>query len=96
MMSPTTARGLLGNFLHGADPPAADQNASPPPVQSPTSSSLRAILAAEARGRGAKGGAGEHKGLRDGGRGVGGKENETGTGGERRKARRGRGKGRQR
>ena len=46
MPSPTTARGLLGNFLHGADPTAADQPALPPPVRFPTSLSLQATLAA--------------------------------------------------
>ena len=66
MPSPTTARGLLGNFLRGADPPAADQRVSPPPFQSPTSSSLRAISVAGAGGGGARGGAGGRRSLWDG------------------------------
>ena len=53
MPSPTTTRGLLGHFPRGADPPANDRRATTSPVQSPTSSSLRAISAAEAGGRGA-------------------------------------------
>ena len=32
MPSPTMEKGLLGNFLHGLDPRAIDQRASPPPV----------------------------------------------------------------
>ena len=52
MSSPTTARGLLGHFPQVADPPANDQHATTLPVQSPTSSSLRAISAAGAGGGG--------------------------------------------
>ena len=55
MPSPTTTRGLLGHFPRGADPPAIDRRATTPPVQSLTSSSLRAILAAGAGGRSAWG-----------------------------------------
>ena len=44
--SPTITRGLLGHFPRGTDPPANGQHANTPPVQSPTSSSLWAILAA--------------------------------------------------
>ena len=52
MPSPTTARGLLGLFPYGVDPPAINQRATTPPVRLPTSSSLRVISAARARGRG--------------------------------------------
>ena len=52
MPSPTTERGLLGIFPRGADPPATNQRATTLPVLSPTSLSLRAILAAGARGWG--------------------------------------------
>ena len=72
MPSPNMARGLLGHFPRCADPPATDQRASSPPVQSPTSLSLREILEAGARGGGARGGAGGRKSLRDGGGGGGG------------------------
>ena len=71
MPSPTTARGLLGHFLCGADPPATDQRAPPPPVRSQTYLSLRAISEARARGRGAQGGAISRRSPRDG-RGEGG------------------------
>ena len=70
MQSPAMASGLIGNFPRGADPPATDQHAPPPHIQLPTSSSLRAILAAEFGGRGAQGGASGHRSLRD--RGGGG------------------------
>ena len=53
MPSPTTTRGLLGHFPRGADPPANDRRATTLPVRSPTSLSLRVILAAGAWGRGA-------------------------------------------
>ena len=65
MPSPTMGKGLLGNFLCGADPPATDQHDSPLPVLLPTSLSLRAILATRAGGGGA-GRAGGHRILRDG------------------------------
>ena len=61
MPSPTTARGLLGTFLHGIDLPAVGQRVSPPPVWSPTYSALREISAAGAGGGGARGGAGGRK-----------------------------------
>ena len=70
MTSPTMARGLLGHFLRGADLPATDQRASPLPIQSPTSLSLRLILAAGAGGRGVQVGASSCKSPRDGGGGV--------------------------
>ena len=66
MPSPATTRGLLGHFLGGKDPPVADQNISPPPVQSPTYLSLRAVLAAGAGGGGPRGGAGGHRIQQDG------------------------------
>ena len=75
MPSPTTARGMLGHFPRGADPPATDQHASLPPVQYPTSLSLRAISVAGAGGRGVRGGASGCRIPRDGrggGRGAGG------------------------
>ena len=65
MPSPTTARGLLGDFPRSADPPAADQIVSLLPVQLPTSLSLQAILAAGARGGGARYGAGRRRSPRD-------------------------------
>ena len=43
MPSPKMARGLLGIFPRGADPPATAQRATTPPVQSPTSLYLQAI-----------------------------------------------------
>ena len=46
MLSPTTARGLLGHFPRDTYPPAIDQHATNLPVQFPTSLSLRAISAA--------------------------------------------------
>ena len=69
MPSPTTARGLLGLFPHGAYPPATDQRATTPPVQLPTSLSFRAILAAGAGGRGARGGASGRRIQKDSGGG---------------------------
>ena len=66
MPPPTMARGLLEHFPRGADPPTTDQRASPPPIQSLTSLSLRAILAARAGGRGAQGGVSGHRIPRDG------------------------------
>ena len=69
MLSPTTARGLLGHFLRGADPPATDQCVSPTPVRLPTSSSLQAISAAGAGGRGV--GQGERQQEPEGRRGWG-------------------------
>ena len=68
-MSPNTARGLLGIFPLGADPPATDQRATTPPIRLQSSLSLRAILAAGARGRGAQGGVSGHRIPRDGGGG---------------------------
>ena len=70
MPPPTTVRGLLGHFPHGADPPATDQRASPLPVQFPTYLSLRAISAARSMGGGTRGEAGGCRSLR-GGRGGG-------------------------
>ena len=67
MPSPTKARGLLEHFPRGADPPAVNQHASPLPVLSLTSSSLRKIWAARAGGGGARGGTGGCKSPRDGG-----------------------------
>ena len=74
MPPPITERGLLGHFPRGADPPAVYQRASPPSVRSPTSSSLREILAASDGGGGARGGAGGRKSPRGGG--GGGREAE--------------------
>ena len=56
MPSPNTVQGLLGHFPQVADPPANDPRATTPPVQLPTSSSLRAILAAVDGGRSVWGG----------------------------------------
>ena len=67
MPSPTTARGLLGHFPQGADPPATDQCATTPPVRLLTSLSLRAISTAGTGGRGA--GQGERPQETEGGRG---------------------------
>ena len=58
MPSPILARGLLGHFLRGAEPPTVVQSASPLTVRSPTFLSLRIISAAGARGGGARGSAG--------------------------------------
>ena len=77
--SPTTVRGLLGHFLRGADPPTTDQRASTLPVRSPTSSSLWALLAAGAGGRGAQGGASGRRSPRDGGGEVLEQRGGTGT-----------------
>ena len=72
MPSPNMARGLLKHFPRGADPPATDQRASPPPVRSPKFWSLRAISASVERG--ARGGISSLKDPRDGGGGGGGVE----------------------
>ena len=48
----TTARGLLGHFTRGVDPPTFYNTISPLPVQAPTSLSLRAISVAGAGGGG--------------------------------------------
>ena len=74
MMSSTTVRFLLGKFPRGVDLPVTDQRASPLPVRSPTSLSLRAISEVRARGGGggARGGAGRRRIPRDGGGGGGG------------------------
>ena len=75
MPSPTTARGLLGHFMRGVDPPAVNQRVSPPPVRSPISSFLWAIPAAGAGVGGARGDVGRRGSPRDGGgegRGAGG------------------------
>ena len=69
MPFPTTARGLLGHFPQGSDPPANNSRATTPPVRLPTSSFLRAILAARAGGRSAWGGASGRRGPREVGRG---------------------------
>ena len=79
MPSPTTMQGLLGLFTRGADPPANEPRATIPPVQSPTSLSLQAILAAGAGGRSARGGARGHRVPREVGRsGEGGKAKSKG------------------
>ena len=67
MPPPTTARGLLGNLPRGADLHTTEQSDSPPPVRLSTSLSLRAILAARARGGGARGKPGGRRFPRDGG-----------------------------
>ena len=77
-MPPTTARGPLGLFLHGADPPATNQRATTLPVRSPTYLYLQEILAAGAGGRGVRGGASGRKGLREEG------ERSAGEGGRNR------------
>ena len=79
MPSSTTARGLLGHFPQGADPPAIDPRVTTPPLRSPTSLSLREISAAGAGGRSARGEASGHRGPREVGRG--------GEGGEAKRAR---------
>ena len=67
MLSPSTARGLLGPFPRSAYPPSTDQRATTRPILFPTSLSLRAILAARFKGRGAWGGASGRRSLMDGG-----------------------------
>ena len=54
--SPTTTRGLLGIFPGGADPPATNLSAPTLPVQSPTSSYLRALSVDGSRGQSTRGG----------------------------------------
>ena len=49
---PNDYAGLLGHFPRGADPPANNRRATNLSVRLPTSSSLRAVLAARAGGRG--------------------------------------------
>ena len=55
MPSPTTMKGLLGQFLSDADLIATNQRASPPPVRFPEYFYLRAILAVGDGGEGAHG-----------------------------------------
>ena len=73
ILSPTTARVLIGHFPRGVEPATVIQCASPPPVWSPTYLSLWAILASRAMEGGAWGGtrgsAGGCKSLRGGGGG---------------------------
>ena len=78
MPSPTTTRGLLRHFPRVADLPANDQHANTPPVRSPTSSSLQAILAAGAGGRSAWGGASDRMATREVGGGVAGEAESEG------------------
>ena len=73
MPSPTTVRGLSGNFLSGADPPAADHRVSPLSVRLPTYLSLQVILAS-GPGKEAQGAAQEDAGTR--------KMAEVGVGGQ--------------
>ena len=81
MPSLTTRRGLLGHFPRGADPPANDRRATTPPVRSLTSSSLRAISAAGAGGRGAWARASGRRDTREVGRGgAGGDDSEVWSG----------------
>ena len=83
MPSPTATRVLLGIFLRGADLPANKPHATAPPVRSPTSSSLRTILAAGAGGRSARGEASGRKGSREEGRvgtGEGGRNGDAWVG----------------
>ena len=87
MPSPTTARGLLGHFMRGVDPPAVNQRVSPPPVRSPISSFLWAIPAAGAGVGGARGDVGRRGSPRDGGGEGRGQGRDTGKDGERRMAR---------
>ena len=77
MPSPTTVRGLLGNFPRGADPTANDPHATTPPVRSPKSLSLREISAAGAGGRSAGGGASGRRSPMEVGRGGEGGEAES-------------------
>ena len=65
MPSPTMARGLLGLFPQGVDPPATDQRKTTLPVRSPTSLSLQVILVARAGGRGVRGRVSGRKGQRE-------------------------------
>ena len=69
MPSPTTTRGLLVHFPRGADLPANNQCATTPPVRFPKTSSLRAISAAGAGGRGTWAGASGRRATREMGRG---------------------------
>ena len=82
MPSPTTARGLLGCFPRGADPPSNYQCASPPSIRFPTTSSLWVILAAGSGGWGARGGTCRRSIPRDRGDGGGvtGGRNRDGVG----------------
>ena len=66
MPSPTTARGLLGIFLRGADPPATDQPTTTLHVRLPKSLSLQAISTDRAVGRGPWGGTNGRRIPRDG------------------------------
>ena len=77
MLSPTTARGLLGHFPRGADPPVKDQRATTPPVRSPAFSFLRVISAAGAGGRSAWGGESGYRAPREMRRGGEGGEAES-------------------
>ena len=90
MPPPTTARGLLGHFPRGPDPPATDQCASPPTVQSPTYLSLREILADGAGGRAARDGRAAAGDQVTAGVGAAGQGEETGMEKGRQAARRGR------
>ena len=70
-------QGLLGHFPRSVDTPANNRHATTTPVRSPTSSSLRAISAAGARGRGAWAGASGSRATRDvGGGGAGGDDSK--------------------
>ena len=72
MPSPTTARGLLGIFSRGANPPVTNPCATTAPVQLPTCLSLWAILAAGSGGRSARGGgSGRRDPREEGGRRAG-------------------------
>ena len=74
-------RGLLSHFPRGADQPANDRRATTPPVQSPTSSSLKAISSAGAGVRGAGAGASGRRAKREVGRvGAGGDDSEGWSG----------------
>ena len=82
MPSPTTMRGLLGQFPRGAYPPANDRRATTPPVRLPTSLSLRVISTAGAGGRGVWAGASGRRSTSEVGRGGAGKEESKGWRGE--------------
>ena len=82
MPSPTTMRGLLGQFPRGTDLPANDRCATTPPVRSPKSLSLRAISAAGAGGRSAWAGASGRRATREVGEGGAGGDNSEGRSGE--------------